>query len=138
MVFSTKHRLPSITAELKGGLHAYLGGIVKNIDGFPFAIGGIEDHVHLLISVPPRIALADAVRTIKTNSSKWIHEVRQIDHFQWQAGYAAFTVSESVRPTVIEYIQNQAEHHRRQGFQAELRTLLIKHGIDFDEKYLWD
>jgi REP element-mobilizing transposase RayT len=138
VVFSTKERHPWIVDDVLPDLHAYLGGIIKHLDGFPLMIGGIADHVHLVISLPPRIAIADAVRTIKSNSSKWLHESRKLMQFQWQAGYSAFTVSESARPAVMNYVRDQAEHHRRQDFPAELLALLRRHGIEFDERYLWD
>ena len=100
-------------------------------------MGGVSDHVHLLLQLPPRLALADVVRLVKTNSSRWCHE-RHDRHFEWQAGYAAFSVSESSRDVVRRYIQGQADHHRKQSFQEELVALLNCHKIAYDPKYLWD
>lgn len=138
IVFSTRERRPTITPSLEPDLHAYLGGIVREIGGRPLAVGGIADHVHLLVQLPPRIAPADAARVVKTNSSKWVHEERHEPGFRWQDGYAAFSVSESGRDRVTRYIQGQAEHHRKQTFQEELIELLERHQIEYDPRYLWD
>lgn len=129
IVFSTKDRHPLIDAATGHALHAYMGGIIKNIDGCPLMIGGVGDHVHLLATIPARMSLADTVRTIKANSSKWLHDERNIPRFQWQSGYAAFTVSEAVRPAVTHYIQKQEEHHCQHDFRAELITLLQRHRV---------
>lgn len=137
IVFSTKERRPTITPALEADLHAYLGGIVREIGGRPLAVGGVADHVHLLAQLPPRIAPADAARVIKTNSSKWVHEQKNDPRFQWQDGYAAFSVSESGRDRVIRYIQGQADHHRKQTFQEELIELLERHKIEYDPRYFW-
>lgn len=140
IVFSTKERRPTITPSLEPDLHAYLGGIVREIGGRPLAVGGVADHVHLLVQLPPRIAPADAARVVKTNSSKWVHEERLEPGFRWQDGYAAFSVSESGRDRLTRYItfRGQAEHHRKQTFQEELIELLERHGIKYDPRYLWD
>jgi putative transposase len=138
IVFSTKHRHLWITEDVRSDLHGYLGGIVRNIEGTAISVGGVADHVHILASIPAKISLSDAVRTIKSNSSKWMHETKSVQVFQWQEGYSAFTVSESNREAVIRYIENQEEHHRRSSYQDELIALLRKHGIEFDESTLWD
>ncbi|MBI1348313.1 IS200/IS605 family transposase [bacterium] len=138
LVFSTKGRHLWITDRIMDDLHAYLGGIVRKLDGTAVAIGGIADHVHLLISYPPRLAIADLVRTIKANSSGWVHEKWPDQPFQWQAGYSAFSVSESNREQVMRYIQQQEEHHRQVTFQDELLQLLVRHQIEYDEAYLWE
>lgn len=138
IVFSTKGRNPSITDDWRTDLHSYLGGIVANIEGKPLSIGGVANHVHVLASIPAKLSFSDAVRTIKSNSSKWAHETRAIPIFQRQEGYSAFTVSESKRETVKRYIMNQQEHHRRKPYHDELVALLRKHGIEFDESTLWD
>jgi REP element-mobilizing transposase RayT len=114
-------------------------GIVANLDGIVEEVGGIEDHVHLLLFMPPKLAPADAIRTLKANSSKWVHDTwSDRAAVGWQRGYGLFTVSESVVPAVKHYIQNQAEHHRQISFQDEFRRLLEKHGIAYDENDLWD
>lgn len=116
VVFSTKGRHPWITEDLRKDLHSYLGGIIRNIEGSAIAVGGVADHIHILASIPAKIAVSDAVRAIKSNSSKWAHETKQVAVFQWQEGYSAFTVSESNREAVKRYIENQEEHHRRTSF----------------------
>lgn len=138
VVFSTKGRQSWITDRIMDDLHAYLGGIVRKVNGTALAIGGIADNVHLLISYPPRLAIADLVRTIKANSSGWVHEKWPDRSFQWQAGYAAFSVSESNREQVIHYIRHQKEQHEKVTFQDELLSLLKRHNIDFDDAYLWE
>lgn len=139
IIFSTKERRALIDAEARLRLHAYLGGILRELRGKALAVGGTSDHVHLLVWLPPTVSVAEAVRILKTNSSKWLHEgpVRR-RLFAWQAGYAAFSVSESSAHSVIRYIQNQERHHRRRSFQEELLLYLEKHGITHDEQYLWD
>ena len=113
VVFSTKYRRPTILPRLRDELYRYVGGIVRAEKGSLREIGGTSDHIHLLVGVPPTIAVSDAVRVIKANSSKWVNERADQDQkFQWQSGYAAFTVSVSQRETVLRYIQNQEQHHR--------------------------
>ncbi len=137
VVFSTKDRLPLIDAELKPDLLAYIGGIVRELGGKLLAANGTADHVHLLLRLPPRLALADAVRVVKTNSSRWVHQSRALRRrFQWQAGYGAFSVSQSNVPEVVRYIRNQEQHHRRVSFQEELLAFLKRHGIEYDEQYI--
>jgi REP element-mobilizing transposase RayT len=138
VVWSTKDRMPSIAPDIRGDLLAYMGGIVREEGGTAVAIGGTADHVHLLIELPADRNVADCVRVVKTNSSRWVHEKwpdrRQ---FSWQAGYGAFAVSASNADRVVQYIRNQEEHHRRVNYHDEFVTLLRQHGIAFDEKYLW-
>lgn len=139
IVFSTKNRASLIDDELRPELWKYLGGIVKGFKGEPIIIGGVADHSHLLIALPPTICVSDALRLIKTNSSGWVHESFPTRHrFAWQAGYAAFTLSESRRDTVIRYIRNQEQHHRKVSFQDEFMRLLKKHRIDYDPATLWE
>lgn len=136
LVFSTKDRLPFISAEYLEGLHAYLGGIVKGMDAMPLAIGGISDHVHLLVSLKSKHRLDYFLRDLKADSSTWIHQELH-KKFEWQKGYGAFSVSPNSIEGVRKYIANQAEHHRKITFQNEYRDLLKKSGLEFDEKYLW-
>jgi putative transposase len=139
LVFSTKNRLRLITPQIKPKLYAYTVGIVQNLDGTLTAIGGVEDHVHLLFHTPPKHALSDVIGTIKANSSKWVHETfARSAEFGWQRGYGLFSVSESNVTSVREYVENQENHHRRITFQQEFVALLDKHGITYDSKYLWD
>src|SRR5437660_1774671 len=120
VIFSTKDRMPLIRSELKPRLCGYLGGIVYELNGKPYSIDGTSDHMHMLISLPPSIAIASAIRTIKSNSSGWIHELgRQYRKFAWQIGYGAFSVSKSNVADVVRYIQNQEAHHKSVSFKEE-------------------
>lgn len=138
-VFSTKNRRPQIEDSLKEDLFAYLGGIVRGMDGDPLEIKGTADHVHMLIILPQTISVADALRTIKSNSSGWVHEKwpKRAD-FGWQTGYGAFTVSESRRESVKRYIVNQEEHHRKITFEDEFLKLLKRHRIKYDPRFVLD
>ena len=138
LVFSTKQRMPLITNELQPRLYRYIGGIVRGEAGCLLTIGGMPDHVHLLISMGRTISLADLVRQIKSNSSRWVHEELSMPEFGWQAGYGAFSASESQMPIVRRYIENQAQHHNTLTFQDEFRELLRRHGLEWDERYVWD
>ena len=133
LIFSTKDRIKSISKSLQPKLWAYVAGICRNHKILPVQVGGADDHIHLLIQIPPTIALADAVLTIKSNSSRWVHERQKL--FDWQQGYAAFSVSASSIPKVKRYIQNQDIHHRKMDFRKEWFSLLKKHGIAFDPEH---
>ena len=138
VIFSTKDRVPAITTDLKPGLHAYMGGIVRRLEGKALAINGTADHIHRLLSLPPTLAVSDALRVIKTNSSRWVHDRRgNGGGFAWQAGYGAFSVSQSNQEDVIRYIARQEEHHHKMTFQEELLAFLKKNGIAYDERYIW-
>lgn len=134
LVFSTKDRRNAIAKEWQPRLWAYLGGICRNHEIIPLAIGGTENHVHLLIQLPPTIAPAKAVALLKANSSKWMGE--QGHAFSWQEGYGAFSVSSSNLDRVIRYIQDQDAHHRKTNFEDEFRALLRKHGVEYDLQHL--
>lgn len=130
VVFSTKERRPLLTPEI----HSYMGGIIKRLGGVPFNIGGVADHAHLLTSIPATIAVSDFMRDLKAGSSKWM---RQRDpEFEWQRGFAAFTVNQSIVPDVDRYIAKQEEHHAKQDFTGELKRLLELNQVEFDERYL--
>jgi putative transposase len=135
LVFSTKERRPWIAPEWRPLLHQYLGGTVRGLEGLPLEIGGIEDHVHLLIGLKPTNTIADFVRELKKTSSVWAAR-EHASSFAWQEGYSIFTVSRSQINVVREYIRNQEAHHQKQDFREELITLLKKHGIEFDPQYL--
>ena len=138
IVFSTKDRLPMITSDMKPRLWAYMNGIISNIGGKAVAINGMADHVHLLVLLPPTIGIAEALRALKANSSKWIHENwQEQSKFAWQSGYAAFSVSRSNIEDIVRYIDNQEEHHRKLSYQDELLALLNKHGVEYDDRYIW-
>jgi len=136
IIFSTKERFPLITDDWKDRLHAYLGGIVKTQNGVPVAIGGINDHVHLLVGLKSSHRLDYFIRDVKADSSKWAHsELRK--KFEWQKGYGAFTVSPNAVENVRSYVLNQVEHHRRKTFKEEYVELLKASGTEYDEKFLW-
>ncbi len=138
VVFATKNRQPWITADIRQRLYDYMGGIVKAENGDLLAAGGTDDHVHLLLSLHPQTWVSDALRLIKTNSSKWIHGTfPDKTKFAWQAGYGAFSVSRSNVESVTRYIANQEQHHRRLSFQDEFVEFLKRHEIDFDPRYIW-
>lgn len=139
VVFSTKQREPLIRDTWRSELYPYLGGIVRNERGTLLEAGGTADHVHLLLKLPASVALADMLRLIKANSSKWINESAfSPGVFAWQTGYGAFSFSESQAPAVSRYIENQVEHHRAQSFQEEFVALLERHGVAYDPRHLWD
>ncbi|MFH1320490.1 MAG: IS200/IS605 family transposase [Bacteroidota bacterium] len=139
LVFSTKYRKDLITPQLEPELYKYIGGIIKNKGGVQLEIGGISNHVHILAVIPPVIAVADMLRFIKSNSSKWVNQQPWYKKkFRWQIKYGAFTVSESQIPSVRRYIQDQKEHHRKLIYTDEYIQLLEKHSIIYDVKYLWD
>src|SRR5689334_14386605 len=139
LIFSTKNREPALSADLRPRLFEYFGGILRAHGGCPVAAGGVEDHVHLLAGLSREMAVAEALRLLKANSSKWMHDAAAgPTGFAWQTGYAAFTVSLSQLGAVKAYLARQEDHHRTQTFQDEYRALLRRHGIDFDERYLWD
>ena len=138
-VFSTKERRRSITKPLQERLWPYLGGIARANKMKALAIGGVEDHAHVLISLPSTLAIAKAIQLLKGNSSKWVHDTfRECWDFEWQEGYGAFSVGISGIPETIEYIEAQAEHHRKRTFQEEFVAILKKHEMEYDEKRLWD
>jgi REP element-mobilizing transposase RayT len=136
VVFSTKERVPLITKQTRPELYAYLGALVKELKGAPLIINGIDDHVHLLISLPPTVSPSDAMRLIKSNSSRWMSERMGID-FSWQKGFGIFSVSRSGVNAVVEYIRDQELHHAKRDFRSEFITMLDKNGVEFEEKYLW-
>jgi REP-associated tyrosine transposase len=134
IIFSTKERRVSLKEAWRDELFAYMGGIVRNLGGKALLINGVADHVHLLLSLPANVAPSDAVRVIKARSSRW---VRSRDRtFAWQSGYAAFSVSQSRAEQVRRYIARQREHHSRIGFKDELVSLLKRHQLEYEERYL--
>jgi REP element-mobilizing transposase RayT len=137
LVWSTKNRVPLILPEWRPDLYAYIGGIVRNRRGELIAAGGIPDHVHLLARLPADRAVAEVVRDVKAISSGWRHEHGD-PGFAWQGGYGAFMVSKSMVETFARYIDRQEERHRGQTFPEEFVELLKRHGVEYDERYLWD
>ncbi len=139
IIFSTKDRYPFINEPLRERLPPYLGGIVRELHADALAIGGMPDHVHLLVRAPATLAIADLMRVLKTNASRWVHETwPQQRKFAWQTGYGAFSVSQSAADEVRAYIQRQAEHHQKMTFQEEFVAFLRRHGIEYDERYIWE
>jgi putative transposase len=134
-VFLTKDRHKLIPLELQPQLYAYLIGIARNLQIQMIAVGGMRDHIHLLIASPPAMALSVAVQKLKANSSRWMGE--QGLSFEWQKGYAAFSVSPSLVETVTNYIRNQEHHHRMRNFEEEIIALLRKSGINYNPEQLF-
>ena len=139
VVFSTKGRRPWIGTDVAERLHPYIGGIVRAERGVLYAIGGVEDHVHLYLRWRPDGSVSDLMRTVKSRSSKWLHESHpQLAAFAWQEGYSAFSVSKSQEDAVKAYIGRQAEHHAKEDFKSELMRLLRAHAVEFEERYVFD
>ena len=139
LVYSTKHREPLIPKLHQPALFAYQAGIFKQWDSPALMIGGIEDHIHALFALSKNHPLKKIVEEVKKGSSKWMKsDGPRVRQFSWQAGYAAFSVSQSNVENVQRYIGKQEEHHREMSFQDELRALFKRHGVGFDERYVWD
>lgn len=138
-VFSTKERRPSITPQLAEHLWPFIGGIARRNKMKVIKIGGVADHIHILISIPATVSISKAMQLIKGGSSKWVHDTFP-EHwsFGWQEKYGAFSVSESRLASVVDYIKGQPEHHEKVTFQEEFLAFLKKHRINYDEQYLWD
>ena len=137
IVYGTKDRLPLITKELRPRLPEYLGGTVNGLHRTPLEINGTADHVHVLARIKPVISISEFMSKFKLSSSAWAR--RQMHgKFNWQVKYGAFTVSPSQVEKVQDYIRNQEAHHSRISFEEEFRALLRSHGIEFEEKYLWE
>jgi len=137
LVFSTRDRTPWLTGDVREELFPYMGGVLRNIECPVLQIGGVEDHIHILLRLSRTVSPAQLVEKTKTSTSKWVKTKGPTD-FAWQAGYGAFSVGQSQTEGLIRYIQGQEEHHRTVTFQDELRTLFAQEGIAFDERYVWD
>ena len=139
VVFSVKRRQNLIQKHWREELYKYICGIVNGKDQKVYAIGGVDDHIHILISIKPNIALSDLVRDIKANSSKWINERGFVNGiFQWQEGFGAFSYAQAQLDNVIAYINNQEQHHRIKTFKTEYVDLLQKFNVEYDDKYLFE
>jgi len=139
LVFSTKDRAPLIIDKIRDPLHRYMATVLKNLGCHANLINSVEDHVHLLFELGRTAAVSKVVEDVKKSSSKWIKTQSDgAGEFAWQNGYGAFSVSHSNIEAVKNYIAGQGEHHRKRTFQEELRTLLEKHGVEYDERYIWN
>jgi REP element-mobilizing transposase RayT len=140
LVFSTKLRRPFLRERcVRERLYAQIGGITKKLECPPLLVGGVEDHVHLLCRLGRTITQAEWVKEVKRVSNGWLKaQGRDYSDFEWQGGYAGFSVSKSNLEGVKRYIASQEEHHKKMSFQDELRTLLRRHEIEYDERYVWD
>ncbi len=137
LVFSTKERRPWLAPEIQSRLVPYIGGIIRDLGGQLLTANGPDNHLHVSAVLNQKHALMDVLQEIKGGSSKWMHQTFPLMRdFNWQDGYAAFTVSHSVMPRVVGYIQGQREHHAQKSFEQELIELLEKHGVKYDERYL--
>jgi putative transposase len=139
LVFSTKNRHPYIKPPYEQELHAYLGGICKELECPALKVGGYTDHIHILLKLSKKVALMTLVEKVKSHSSKWLKtKGPSLENFYWQDGYGAFSVNPTEVEKVTTYIENQHTHHSTRTFQSEYLAFLKKYKIEFDEKYLWD
>ena len=139
LVFSTKNRQPLITPAIEPELFKYLATELRNMDCPSLAINGTTDHVHILFALSRTMTIANIVKSIKGSTSRWIKtRSTELRSFEWQVGYGAFSIGRSQAEQVTRYIARQKVHHRKLSFQDELRTLLLKYEVPYDEKYLWD
>ena len=135
-VFSTKERRKTILPKIQPRLWAYMGGIAREHQMKALGIGGMEDHVHILLSLPSSMSIAAAMREIKSASSRWMHETCAMPSFAWQEGYGAFSIGHSQIEATVRYIARQEEHHRKRDFQAEFVAILKKHRMEYDLRYV--
>lgn len=137
-VFSTKNRVPLLDNTIRERLFSYIGGIIRELGGKLIEINSMPEHIHFYAYMPKTVSISKFMEIVKANSSKWVHDsFPNKDKFGWQDGYGAFSVSKSAEDTVIQYIRNQQEHHLKKSFQEEFVEFLNKHGIEYDENYLW-
>jgi REP element-mobilizing transposase RayT len=139
IIFSTKNREPWIDLRVRPRMHAYLATICRDLGAQAFRVDGVADHVHIVTTLPRTLSQAQMVEEVKKTSSKWIKTLEpRYRGFFWQRGYGAFSVSVSQLDAVLQYLQTQEEHHRTRTFQEEYRELLRRHGMEFDERHVWD
>jgi REP element-mobilizing transposase RayT len=138
-IFSTQRRIPVLDTKVRGELLPYIAGIARGRNIRPITINGVADHLHLLLALPSTITLAQAMQAIKGGSSRWLNEkFPKSGKFAWQKKYGAFSVSHSRCAAVMDYIERQEEHHRKKTFKEEFREFLEVHGVDYDERYIWE
>jgi REP element-mobilizing transposase RayT len=135
MVFATFERNPTIVGDFKPDLYAYMAGTVRGLGAFLHALGGVEDHCHLVFDLPPKLALADFANQLKSGTSRW---ARSNGHrqFSWQRGYGAFSVNQSSLERAVQYVESQEAHHRKQTFRDELAEFLRVHGMEADAEFI--
>ena len=139
VIFSTKYRRKHLAKAWRDDLYAYIGGIVQEHKAVLLKSGGIEDHVHLLLRIHPEFSISSTMQLLKANSSRWINDSRKIvGRSEWQRGYGAFSVSQSMAETVKQYIANQEDHHKTKRFEDEYIGFLINHGVEYDPKYVFE
>ncbi|HMV51694.1 MAG TPA: IS200/IS605 family transposase [Blastocatellia bacterium] len=138
LVFSTKNRVAGLKPEIENRVWAYLGGVARKHKMTALQIGGCDDHIHALVMASPVMSPSQIAQYLKGDSSRWIHETfPELREFAWQEGYGAFSVSKSNLPSVVAYIQSQRTHHQQKSFQEEYLEFLQKHGVEYDERYVW-
>ncbi len=139
IVFSTKYRVPLLYPEVRPALFAYLAAIARNHGCECYRAGGVANHVHLAVRLSRMITIAGLVQELKSSSSRWLKtQSPRLSKFRWQEGYSVFSVRASGLNTLVRYIENQEEHHRKRTFEREHRAILEKEGIEYDERYVWD
>jgi len=139
IIFGTKDHAPLIDADLRPHLHAYVGGIVRELGGIALGVNGTADHLHMVAKLPPAIATSDVLRVVKANSSKWVRQQSgRRSKFNWQLGFSAFTVSQPAVRSVLDYVARQEQHHRKKTFTEEYIELLVKNGIEYDPRYVFE
>jgi putative transposase len=139
IIFSTKGRAPVLTVSIRSELYKYMAAVMSEIQATPVIINGTENHIHIFAYLPRDLAPSDVVEKTKTGTSKWLKKrFPELGEFYWQPGYGCFSVSMSNADSVREYIAGQENHHKKMTFEDEFRALLKKHGIEFDEKYIWE
>lgn len=137
IVFHVKSTSVCIKNEDLPKVFAYIGGIVRNVEGYPVTIGGIENHIHILATMPKTTSVSEFVQKIKANSSRWIKTLdKYYESFAWQEGYGAFCVSPSLLKKTIHYVETQEQHHHEESVRDEFKRFLKENGIEFDERYL--
>ncbi len=138
IIFSTKNRENTISAEVMPDLYAYIAEICRRHNSEAFRVGGTSNHVHIACTLPRTSNISDLVRVIKSSSSSWMKEAADMHLFAWQTGYGAFSLGRSQVSTLVKYIENQPEHHHVKSFKEEFIEFLNKYDIEYNEKYLWD
>jgi REP element-mobilizing transposase RayT len=139
IIFSTKDRAPWLDRDVRPRMHAYVATVRRDLNAEVLRVGGVADHLHIVTTLPRSLSQADMVETLKKTSSKWIKRLdSKYRQFYWQRGYGVFSVSPSQLDAVLEYVESQEEHHRTRSFQEEYRDFLRKHGVKFDEGYVWN